>query len=65
MIERKTRLSTAVLMPDHTAMLMEIALGIAISQYFPGTFLTATAERGKEFACYAILESTHNLFIFC
>lgn len=33
LIERKTRLYTAVLMPDRTALSMEIALGVAISQY--------------------------------
>ncbi|WP_340401577.1 IS30 family transposase [Paenibacillus sp. FSL H8-0079] len=64
LIERKTRLYTAVLMPDRTALSMEIALGVAISQYPTGTFLTATADRGKEFACYAHLEATHNLHVY-
>ncbi|MGE6578007.1 IS30 family transposase [Paenibacillus xylanexedens] len=64
LIERKTRLYTAVLMPDRTALSMEIALGVAISQYPTGTFLTATADRGKEFACYATLEATHNLHVY-
>ncbi|CAM4504191.1 IS30 family transposase [Paenibacillus xylanexedens] len=64
LIERKTRLYTAVLMPDRTALSMEIALGVAISQYPTGTFLTATADRGKEFACYAHLETTHNLHVY-
>ncbi|CAM4478193.1 Integrase catalytic domain-containing protein [Paenibacillus xylanexedens] len=64
MIERKTRLYTAVLMPDRTALSMEIALGVAISQYPTGTFLTATADRGKEFACYANLETTHSLHVY-
>ncbi|WP_405118005.1 hypothetical protein MHB43_22235 [Paenibacillus sp. FSL H8-0317] len=40
-IERKTRLYIAVLMPDRTALSMEIALSAAISQYPKGTFLTA------------------------
>lgn len=64
LIERKTRLYTAVLMPDRTALSMEIALGVAISQYPTGTFLTATADRGKEFACHAHLETTHNLHVY-
>ncbi|MCP1421917.1 IS30 family transposase [Paenibacillus xylanexedens] len=64
LIERKTRLYTAVLMPDRTALSMEIALGVAISQYPTGTFLTATADRGKEFACYANLETTHSLHVY-
>ncbi|RAR40948.1 IS30 family transposase [Paenibacillus sp. MDMC362] len=64
LIERKTRLYTAILMPDRTALSMEIALGVAISQYPTGTFLTATADRGKEFACYANLEKTHGLNVY-
>ncbi|MDR6726079.1 IS30 family transposase [Paenibacillus amylolyticus] len=59
LIERKMRLYTAVRMPDRTALSMEIALSVAISQYPKGTFLTATADRGKEFACYASVEATH------
>lgn len=34
-------------MPDRTALSMEIALGVAISQYPKGTFLTATADVAK------------------
>lgn len=49
LIERKTRLYTAILMPDRTALSMEIALGVAISQYPKGTFLTATVDRGSLF----------------
>lgn len=64
LIERKTRLYTAVLMPDRTALSMEIALGVAISQYPTVAFLTATADRGKEFACYANLEPPHNLHVY-
>ncbi|MEK4274804.1 IS30 family transposase [Paenibacillus sp. FSL R7-0026] len=43
---------------------MEIALGVAISQYPQGTFLTATADRGKEFAYYASVETTHGLDVY-
>ncbi|MBT2281944.1 IS30 family transposase [Paenibacillus polymyxa] len=64
LIERKTRLYTAILMPDRTALSMEIALGVAISQYPKGAFVTATADRGKEFACYANLETTHGLHVY-
>nr|WP_272037468.1 IS30 family transposase [Paenibacillus sp. JJ-100] len=39
-------------------------LSVAISQYPIGTFLTATADRGKEFACYANIESLHNLQVY-
>ncbi|MDN8588867.1 IS30 family transposase [Chryseobacterium mucoviscidosis] len=64
LIERKTRLYTAILMPDRTALSMEIALGVAISQYPTGTFLTATADRGKEFACYTNLEKSYDLHVY-
>lgn len=43
---------------------MEIALGVAISQYPKGTFLTATADRVKEFACYTNVEATHDLDVY-
>lgn len=56
LIERKTCLYTAILMPDRTALSMEIALCVAFSQHPTGIFLTATADRGKEFACSASLE---------
>lgn len=46
-------------MPDRTALSMEIALGVAISQHPTGIFLTATADRGEEFACYASWETAH------
>ncbi len=54
----KTRLYTAIQMPHRTALSMEIAFGVAASQYPTGVFQTATADRGKEFACYASLEAT-------
>jgi IS30 family transposase len=43
---------------------MEIAFGVAASQYPQGTFQTATTDRGKEFACYASLEFTHNIDVY-
>lgn len=46
-IERKTRLYTAIRMPDRTALSMEIAFGVAASQYPAMAFQTATADRGK------------------
>jgi len=63
-IERKTRLYTAIRMPDRTALSMEIAFGVAASQYPAKAFQTATADRGKEFACYASLEATHGLQVY-
>ncbi|GMK42867.1 IS30 family transposase [Paenibacillus sp. CCS19] len=63
-IERKTRLYFAVKMPDRTAHSMEVAFGVAASQYPQGTFKTATTDRGKEFACYTELEHFHNVNVF-
>ncbi|MFF2017641.1 IS30 family transposase [Paenibacillus sp. NPDC058177] len=63
-IERKTRMYLALKMPDRTAHSMEIAFGVIASQYPHKTFLTATADRGKEFACYAALETFHGLDIY-
>lgn len=58
------RMYLALKMPDRTAHSMEIAFGVIASQYPHQTFLTATAYRGKEFACYAALETFHGLDIY-
>lgn len=63
-IERKTRMYLALKMPDRTAHSMEIAFGVVASQYPQNTFLTATADRGKEFACYRNLETFHGLDVY-
>ncbi|YCI22627.1 hypothetical protein M1D71_13370 [Paenibacillus sp. Z3-2] len=64
MIERNTRLYTAVHMPDCTVLSMEIVLDVAISQYPQGPFSQPRlTDRGKEFACYGSLETTHNLHV--
>jgi IS30 family transposase len=63
-IERQTRLYLAIKMPDRTAHSMEVAFGVAASQYPQGTFKTATADRGKEFACYADIETVHDLDVY-
>lgn len=63
-IERKTRLYSAIRMPDRTALSMEIAFGVVASQHPSKAFQTATSDRGKEFACYADLESTHGVQIY-
>jgi transposase, IS30 family len=63
-IERKTRLYTAIRMPDRTALSMEIAFGVAAAQYPAKALLTATADRGKEFACYTNLETTHGVQVY-
>ena len=54
----------ALKMPDRTAHSMEIAFGVITGQYPKSTLLTATSERGKEFACYNALETFHGLNIY-
>ncbi len=51
-------------MPDRTALSMEIAFGVAASQYPVRAFQTATADRGKEFACYTSLEAVHGVQVY-
>ncbi len=63
-IERKTRLYTAIRMPDRTALSMEIVFRVAASQYPAHVFPTATADRGKELACYTSLEAIHEVQVY-
>lgn len=63
-IERKTRMYFALKMPDRTAHSMEVAFGVLASQYPSSALLTATADRGKEFACYANLEHFHDMQVY-
>jgi IS30 family transposase len=63
-IERKTRLYTAIKMPDRTALSMEMAFAVVASPYPQGSFQTATTDREKELACYASLESVHGIQVY-
>ncbi|WIV17967.1 IS30 family transposase [Paenibacillus polygoni] len=63
-IERKTRLYTAIKMPDRTSLSMEIAIGVVAAQYPAQTFQTATVDRGKEFACFRELEESHGMTVY-
>jgi len=57
-IERKTRLYTAIKMPDRKASSMEIAIKQVYSSLPnpPQSFITATTDRGGEFACFERIE---------
>jgi IS30 family transposase len=58
-IERKTRLYTAIKMPDRTAGSMEVAIKQVYS-LLPNpskTFITATTDRGGEFACFENIQN--------
>ncbi|MGG3840362.1 IS30 family transposase [Paenibacillus thiaminolyticus] len=63
-IERKTRHYMALKMPDRTAYSMEVAFGVVASQHPQAAFQTVTVDRGKEFACYANLETVHHLKVY-
>lgn len=51
-IERKTRLYMAIKMPDRTASSMEKAIKHLYTVLPENAFLTATTDRGGEFACF-------------
>jgi len=51
-VERKSRLYTALLIPDRTAISMERAISQLYHALPKGAFKTGTTDRGKEFACY-------------
>lgn len=59
-VERKTRFYVALPMKDRTAASMEKALQTLYGSYPTKAFITATADRGKEFACHAaVKENLH------
>lgn len=55
-IERKTRLYTAIKIPDRTADSMEYAIKYLYHLLPEKAFLTATTDRGGEFACFAAIQ---------
>ena len=55
-IERKTRLYTAIKMPNRTAASMEQAIKQVYNSLPDKAFLTATTDRGGEFACFENVE---------
>lgn len=63
-VERKTRLYTAIKMPDRTASSMEDAITRLYEALPKGAFKTATTDRGKEFACYKAVEENLHVQMF-
>lgn len=63
-VERKTRFYQAIKMPNRTALSMEIAFGVLAGQYPKSVIQTATADRGKEFACHGALEKLHGVDVY-
>ena len=56
-VERKSRLYTALLIPDRMAASMERAISQLYRTLPEGAFKTGTTHRGKEFACYGKIQS--------
>lgn len=63
-IERKTRLYTAIKMPDRTADSMETAIKYLYQQLPEKAFLTATTDRGGEFACFDVIQKDLGLILY-
>ena len=56
-VERKSRLYTALQIPDRTAASMESAILQLYHTLPKGAFKTGTTDRGKEFACYSKIQA--------
>lgn len=56
-VECKSRLYTALLIPDRTTASMERAISQLYRTLPEGAFKTGTTDRGKEFACYGKIQS--------
>lgn len=63
-IERKTRLYTALLIPDRTALSMENAIKYLYNALPKNAFLTATTDRGGEFACFDNIKRVLGLTLY-
>lgn len=63
-IERKTRFYKAIMIPDRTSSSMEKAIKYVASLYSIDTFISATVDRGKEFACYEQVEKDLPIHVY-
>lgn len=63
-IERKSRLYTAIKMPNRTAASMEKAIKYLRYQLPLNAFKTATTDRGCEFACFQKIKKDLNLTLY-
>lgn len=63
-VERKSRLFTAVKMPDRTANSMQKAITQLYNALPVGAFKTGTTDRGKEFACCTEVQSELGLTLY-
>lgn len=63
-VERKSRLYTALKIPDRTAVSMQTAI-ITLYKTLPkGAFKTGTTDRGKEFACCTAVQEQLGLTLY-
>ena len=63
-VERKSRLYTALKMPDRTSVSMEKAISQLYAALPIRAFVTATTDRGKEFACYQSIQEKLGLTLY-
>ena len=63
-LERKSRLYIAIKLINRTASSMEEAIRKLFFALPNGAFLTATTDRGKEFACYDNVEKLLGIFVY-
>ncbi len=63
-VERKTRFYLAFKMPDRTAKSMFLAIEQLCTLFPKEAFKTFTSDRGKEFACYPLVENLDISFYF-
>jgi len=63
-VERKSRLYTALKIPDRSADSMEKAITQLYAALPKGTFQTATTDRGKEFGCHQTIHKKLGLTLY-
>ena len=63
-VERKTRWYIALKMPNRTSISMGKAIRTLNEKLPPGSFQTATVDRGKEFACYSAIEQDTDIQVY-
>lgn len=63
-VERKSRLYTALKMPDRTAVSMHKAINQLYQTLPQGAFKTGTTDRGKEFACATKIQQQLGLTLY-
>lgn len=63
-VERKSRLYTAIKIPDRTQCSMFKAIGELHATLPKNSFLTATTDRGKEFSCFPMVEEQLGIDVY-